>query len=139
MVIDRLLALRLITWLSFAVVIASAVYGFMNPPVKVTTTEVEINASEDSVWKVLTDFNSYSDWNPFITSVSGPLKLGSELLVSIALPSGSSTTFDTKVTSVQENREFKWLGRLWMGNIYDAESIFQLSPVGRRQDQIRSL
>ena len=57
MVIDKLLALRLITWLSFAVVIAFAFYGFMNPPVKVITTEVEINASGGSVWKVLTDFN----------------------------------------------------------------------------------
>lgn len=130
MVIDKLLALRLITWLSFAVVIAFAFYGFMNPPVKVITTEVEINASGGSVWKVLTDFNSYSDWNPFITSISGPLKPGSELLVSIALPSGRITTFDPQVTSVQKNREFKWLGKLWMGNIYDAENVFRLSSVG---------
>ena len=130
MAIDRLLAIRLITWLSFAIIIAFVVYGFMNPLVKEITTEVEINASEDSVWKVLTDFSSYPHWNPFITSISGPLKPGSELLVSIELPSGRSTIFDPKVTSVQKNKEFKWLGSLWMGNIYDAENVFQISPAG---------
>ena len=29
----------------------------------------------DVVWKILTDFPTYADWNPFITRASGILKL----------------------------------------------------------------
>jgi uncharacterized protein YndB with AHSA1/START domain len=27
-------------------------------------TEIEINASAEKVWRVLTDFAAYSEWNP---------------------------------------------------------------------------
>jgi len=36
-------------------------------------TEIEIAASASSVWQVLTDFARYSEWNPFISCISGEL------------------------------------------------------------------
>jgi len=34
-------------------------------------TEIEIVASAPSVWRVLTGFELYPEWNPFIRKVSG--------------------------------------------------------------------
>jgi uncharacterized protein YndB with AHSA1/START domain len=34
-------------------------------------TEIEIDASPSQVWQVLTDFEKYPTWNPFIKKISG--------------------------------------------------------------------
>jgi Polyketide cyclase / dehydrase and lipid transport len=34
-------------------------------------TEIEINAPGESVWRALTDFAAYPEWNPFIRRVEG--------------------------------------------------------------------
>ena len=33
-------------------------------------THIDIHASPERVWQVLTDFAAYPDWNPFITRAS---------------------------------------------------------------------
>ena len=39
-------------------------------------TEVIMDAPQEKVWQVLTDVHAYPDWNPFITSIEGEMKLG---------------------------------------------------------------
>lgn len=36
---------------------------------KTIDTEIKIYAPADRVWKILTDFYSYSNWNPFIREI----------------------------------------------------------------------
>jgi len=50
-------------------------------------TTVEIDATPERVWKVLTDFGAYPEWNPFITRIAGPLQAGGQLDVYLK-PSG---------------------------------------------------
>lgn len=38
------------------------------------TTEIEIAAPPDAVWAVLVDYDRYSEWNPFISKLSGDKK-----------------------------------------------------------------
>ena len=38
---------------------------------KSINTEITINASTEIVWKVLMDFENYSNWNPFVTRIEG--------------------------------------------------------------------
>ncbi|MFQ5793715.1 MAG: SRPBCC family protein [Candidatus Bipolaricaulia bacterium] len=39
-------------------------------------TEVEIDASAERVWQLLTDFAAFPEWNPFIRRASGKVKTG---------------------------------------------------------------
>ena len=39
-------------------------------------TEVEIAAPAAEVWRTLTAFADYGEWNPFITQLSGELREG---------------------------------------------------------------
>ena len=48
---------------------------------KQISSEIEINASQERVWQVLTDFPALSEWNPFVRSVEGDLEAGQRLKV----------------------------------------------------------
>src|SRR5215469_4455316 len=95
---------------------------------KTVSSTVEINASPEHVWGVLTDLPGHASWDPFITSISGPLVPGQRLNVRIEPPGSSQTSFKPTVTSVVENRELAWLGRLVMPGLFDGAHRFTLEP-----------
>ncbi len=51
-------------------------------------TGIDINGTAEKVWNVLTSFDSYDEWNPFIKSIKGELKTGAQLKVYIEPPVG---------------------------------------------------
>ncbi len=46
-------------------------------------TEVVINAKPEEIWNVLTDFEKYPEWNPFIKSISGAHEEGEQLAIKV--------------------------------------------------------
>lgn len=46
-------------------------------------SEIEINAPSRIVWNILTDFEDFSHWNPFIQNISGDISEGSTIHVYI--------------------------------------------------------
>ena len=93
-------------------------------------TSVEINAPPARVWAVLTDFARMPAWNPFITSISGELAEGARLSVHIVPPGKSGMWFKPTVLSVRPEREFRWLGRLFVAGVFDGEHYFLIEPIG---------
>ncbi|MGB0121431.1 MAG: SRPBCC domain-containing protein [Solirubrobacterales bacterium] len=89
-------------------------------------TRTTIAAAPDEVWKVLTDLESYENWNPFITSASGDVTEGQRLRLRIAPPDGRSMSFRPTVLKADPGRELRWLGRLGVRGIFDGEHYFQL-------------
>jgi uncharacterized protein YndB with AHSA1/START domain len=45
---------------------------------RTVSSTVEINASPERVWAVLTDLPGHASWDPFITSISGSLVPGAK-------------------------------------------------------------
>jgi hypothetical protein len=97
-------------------------------------TEVDIAATPDEVWRCLTDFAAYPDWNPFITSVVGVAAVGQRLTVRLDPPGGRGITMRPTVTDVVPGRTLEWLGRLGMPGIFDGRHRFELhqTPTGTR-------
>jgi len=93
-------------------------------------TQITINATPDKVWAVLTDFENYPNWNPFIKSITGEPKVGSQITVSIVSPEGKSMTFKPEVLTFEQNKEFRWLGKLWFKGVFDGEHKFELIDNG---------
>jgi uncharacterized protein YndB with AHSA1/START domain len=44
---------------------------------------IDINASPEEVWLVLTDFAKFPEWNPFMRWIKGELRKGAKLEVRI--------------------------------------------------------
>lgn len=89
-------------------------------------TEIVIKASIEKVWKTLTNFENYPKWNPFIKSLTGNLKVSEAITVRLQPPDGNSMTFKPKVLAFDENKEFRWLGKLFFKGLFDGEHYFQL-------------
>jgi hypothetical protein len=100
-------------------------------------TEIEIQASPERVWQVLTDLERFSQWNPFIRSAKGELKVGSQLEVLIQPPGSSKTMFYPRVLKVETNREFRWLGSLLIPGIFDGEHIFIIESIAENKVRFR--
>ena len=108
-----------------------------------TTTElrhdIEIDASPEAVWSVLSDTQSYGDWNPFVRSLSGDLQEGATIEAQIAPPGGRAMTFRPTVLRATPGRELRWLGRLFVKGIFDGEHRFLIEPLdGGRSRFIQS-
>lgn len=93
-------------------------------------TGTHIAAPPETVWRILTDFARYPEWNSFIPHAEGAIREGERLEVRIEPPGGRGMTFRPTLTRVTPNRELRWLGRLWVPKLFDGEHIFELHPDG---------
>ena len=92
-------------------------------------THIEIQATAERVWQVLTNFRAFPDWNPFIRSVDGELKEGASLKVYIKPPKGMGMTFRPTVLKVEPNAELRWTGSFLMPGVFDGEHYFLIEPL----------
>ena len=93
-------------------------------------TEIEINAPAEKVWQVLTDFAAYPEWNPFVRRGEGEVSVGARLHVYIQPSGGKGMSFRPTVLVADPNREFRWLGHLWLPGLFDGEHSFVIEPLG---------
>ncbi len=99
------------------------------------STETEINAPPQRVWDILTDFSSYSDWNPFIRDLSGKPEKGERLTAYINPPGKKGMTFRPVVLVSEKDREFRWLGHFLIPGLFDGEHSFTIEPIDN--DRVR--
>jgi len=62
-------------------------------------TTIDIHATPEVVWQTLADFDSYTEWNPFLTEAAGSATVGERL---------------------------EWLGRLGLRGLFDGRHEFRL-------------
>ena len=93
-------------------------------------SEIEIQASAERVWQLLTDFPSFPHWNPFIRKATGNIRVGERLEVNIQPSGASGMTFRPTVLKAEPNRELRWLGHLLISGLFDGEHIFTIEPLG---------
>ena len=100
------------------------------------TSQIEINATPERVWEVLTDFDAFEQWNPFMRRASGNPQAGERLEVFMDPPGGKSMTFHPEVLKSEPGREFRWLGHLVVPGLFDGEHIFEIEPLGENRARL---
>jgi hypothetical protein len=98
-------------------------------------SQIEINASAERVWHLLTDFASYPQWNPFIRRISGEPTTGERLQVRLEPPESRGITLRPKVLTAEPNHQLRWLGHLFVPGLFDGEHSFVIQPLG--EDRVR--
>ena len=93
-------------------------------------TEIQIEADPAEVWAVLTDFDHYPDWNPFLVDVRGRAEPGGRLRVTLSPPGGRRITMRPTVTDLEPGRVFEWWGHLGVRGIFDGRHRFELTASG---------
>jgi len=93
-------------------------------------TEILINTTPQKVWAILVDFKNYHEWNPFITSITGNVVVGSKITARLEPPKASGMTFKPKVLVFEKNKELRWLGNLLFPGLFDGEHKFELIDNG---------
>ncbi len=92
-------------------------------------TEIRINASPERVWRLLTDFASYPQWNPFIRRASGKPEKGEQLEVYLQPEGAGGMTVRPRVLTAESGRELRWRGHLLIPGLFDGEHIFINEPL----------
>lgn len=88
--------------------------------------EREIDATPERVWEILTGFEVFGSWNPFIVSIEGEPAVGSRLTVRIQPPGGRGVTLHPTVTANEPGHSFGWLGHLGVPGVFDGAHRFEL-------------
>lgn len=98
--------------------------------VKEIKTEILINTTPEKVWTILTDFENYPNWNPFIKSIKGDVNVGKVITVRIEPSEAKGMTFKPEILTFKTNKELSWLGHLFFAGIFDGEHKFEIIDNG---------
>jgi hypothetical protein len=92
------------------------------------STQVDIEATPERVWEVLTDLAAYPEWNPFIVRAAGDVAPGRRLTLRMQPVGGRAMTLRPRLVEVAVHRELRWRGKLVVPGLMDAEHAFVLQP-----------
>ena len=87
-------------------------------------TNITVNAPPSVVWRVLTDFNSWKDWNTFIVKMQGKPEEGETLTATF----NNGFVISPRLVVVEPDKRVIWKGKLACGGLFDGEHRFILTP-----------
>jgi len=84
-------------------------------------TQVVIKATPERIWNVFTNYKEYTNWNPFIKSITGDVREGNTIKVKL-----DTMVFKPKVLVFKQNQKLEWKGKLLMPGLFDGKHAFEL-------------
>ena len=91
-------------------------------------TEIEIQATPEKVWRVLTSLDKYPEWNPFIHHAIGKAKAGEKVVITFKSASKEMTLHCT-VVKVEPNKELRWKYHVALPILFSGEHSFIIKQV----------
>lgn len=96
-------------------------------------TEILIRAGRADVWRSLTDFGSYPEWNPLVRWLRGELRPGGEIRMFIA---PLNRSFPARIQAFLENEEMTWVGTVISPWILSGEHYYRLRAENARTTRL---
>ena len=102
----------------------------LDRPSRTIQSEVTIEASRETVWRILTDFEDYARWNPLMTTAAGDARLGAHIELAIQPPHKDTQDFSPEITVLRPNRKLAWMSRQLVPGVADREYEVIIEPLG---------
>lgn len=99
---------------------------------KEITARIEIRSNPENVWKILTDFQLYKYWNPFINRIVGSPIRGEKIEIELRTAAQKIRVYHPVITKVDPPTELRWYGRAILPLILDGEHIFTIHENEKR-------
>jgi hypothetical protein len=90
------------------------------------STTTEINATPETIWKILTDASKYSEWDPGIISIDG--KIAPDERLTITTKADPKRAFTPTVIEFEPNRKMLWRSGMPLG-LFHGSRTFILEPL----------
>ena len=90
---------------------------------------IDIDAPAEQVWRVVTDFARYPEWNPFIVRAAGEQRVGGRLELTITAPDVRAVTFRPRVLDLEPGRLIRWKGKLLVPGLFDGRHSLMVEPL----------
>jgi hypothetical protein len=94
---------------------------------KKLVSQIEIDATAEQVWEVLTDFAAYPAWNPFIVSAVGAAEVGTSVTMRMQPVDARAVSLTPTMLEASPCHRLRWRGRLGIPGVFDAEHVFTLT------------
>ncbi len=95
--------------------------------------QIQINSEPELVWKILTDFKKYSQWNPIIFKIIGDLSVGSKIEIHLKTVGGKNRIYHPTITKIVPNHELRWNGKFFFSRLFSGERIFLIEKVSDKK------
>ncbi len=88
---------------------------------------VEIDAPPEAVWDRLVDFETYGQWNPLLTQISGTLEVGGPVRATIDQPGFPPFPLRAEITHLCHERRLSWISGVPTTRLLSATHTFELT------------
>jgi hypothetical protein len=91
------------------------------------SSKIVLPATVQESWRVLTGFEHYPQWNPYLTRVEGKLQAG-ETVAFTLIDKNFSEPLDltARIGEVIPNKRFFWEGTVGVQGLFDTRHVFEL-------------
>lgn len=95
--------------------------------------EIEVNASNEAVWKTITDFENYPNWNSVLLMKNNDsLIIGRKFQVSIMQPNGKKSNFKAVAVNKDEFNSFSATQTMIGKWLFEATHFFIIKEVDKK-------
>lgn len=124
--------MRALKWFAIAtIVLVIAIFGsgvlFAPLGVKSVHTQLELNVPSEQAWALLTDFPSWSTWNPVIVRIEAEPGLGGEVAFEIRVAPAEPANLRANFSIWEEGQGFAWAAGL--PGVISGEHYLRIEPV----------
>jgi len=95
-------------------------------------TEIEIQASPEKVWQVLTDLDKYPEWNPFIHHALGKATIGNTVDIDFQ-PDSTGLKLHCTVVKAEPNKTLAWKYQVGTAFLLSGEHSFTIEPINEQR------
>ena len=94
-------------------------------------TTITINASATETWQLLTNFDAYTNWHPYIVKIEGKVALQEKIKVTTIDTDSTTDQFSAFILEWEPDKQLAWGGSL--GFIFNAKHYFIIEPINDTQ------